>query len=424
MHPRYLRTVTIRSVIWLVILTTGLAFIWVLLARVTWFIPWLQIGVAAVLCVTTFHTLRATAPRPTEGKFADRDLPSLTVAIPARNETKDLEECLRTVLASDYPKLEVIVLDDCSQLPTADVIKGFAQQGVRFIPGKPPAKRWLPKNQAYQALYREASGEIVIFCGVDVRFGVSAVRELVYQMLERNKRMVSVLPVRRDASLQDSYIQPMRYWWELVLPRKLFNRPAVLSTCWAIYREDIHALGSFKATSRSVMPEQYFARELVRKDTYSFLRSSSSLDIVTVKSLEEQRRTALRMRYPQLHKRPEWVYLLLVGYGFFILWPMAWPLVYLADGPWKLSLVAAGLLALTHIQILRATDPTNAAFGAFTLPFAILTDFVLVIDSMLRYEFFAVFWKERNICLPVMHVYPGLPRLDKSGGEEEHTTAT
>ncbi|MCA9331175.1 glycosyltransferase family 2 protein, partial [Candidatus Saccharibacteria bacterium] len=285
---------TLRSIVWLVALSVGFCILSLFFSHYTWLIPWVQIGVATLLCATTFRTLRATAARPTEGRFADRDLPSVTIAIPARNETKDLEECLRTVLASDYPKLEVIVLDDCSQLPTADVVKGFAQQGVRFIPGKPPAKRWLAKNQAYQKLYNEASGDIILFCGVDIRFGVSAVRETVYQMLERHKRMVSVLPVRQHASLQDSYIQPIRYWWELVLPRKFFNRPAVLSTCWAIYHEDIHALGSFKATSRSVMPEQYFARELVRKDAYSFLRSSASLDVATVKSLEEQRRTALR----------------------------------------------------------------------------------------------------------------------------------
>lgn len=148
MHPEYLRTVTVRSGLWLILLSVIFMLTSCLFSAFPEIIPWLQIAVATGLCLITFQTLRATAARPTEGKFADRDLPSLTVAIPARDETKDLEECLRTIIASDYPKLEIIVLDDCSQLPTADIIKGFAQDGVQFIPGKPPAKRWLAKNQA------------------------------------------------------------------------------------------------------------------------------------------------------------------------------------------------------------------------------------------------------------------------------------
>ena len=422
MNPRYLRSATLHSFARLAAVTVVVYGFVALLRPSLLVFAYIQIAAAVILCLSTLRTIRRMTVTPSQGKLADKDLPTVTVAIPARNETKDLEDCLRTIVASDYPKLEIIVLDDCSQLPTADVIKSFAQDGVRFIPGKPPAKRWLAKNQAYQALYEHASGDVIVFCGVDVRLGVSAVREIVYQLLERNKRMIGVLPLRRHASLEDSYIQPMRYWWEIALPRRVFNRPAMLSTCWAIYREDIHGLGSFKAVSRSVMPEQYFARELVAHDGYSFLRSSANLDVTTAKSLTEQRRTALRLRYPQLRKRPEWVYALLLGYGFFLIWPLlGWPVLYLTDGPWKTTLISVLFLVLTHVQILRISDPANTLFAAVTLPVAVITDFVLVVYSMLKYEFFSVFWKERNICLPVMHVYPSLPRLPGGNTDQPNT---
>jgi glycosyltransferase involved in cell wall biosynthesis len=413
MHPTYLWRVTMRSIIWLVGLAGAFVAIGLGFETVPAALQWVQLGFAAVLCASTFRTIRHMNPLPTEGKFADRDLPSVTIAIPARNETKDLEECLRSAIASDYPKLEIIVLDDCSQQKTGDIIKGFAQDGVRFIPGEAPAKRWLAKNQAYQSLYEHASGDIVLFCGVDIRFGVSAVRHIIYQMLERDKRMVSILPMRKHAALDDSYIQPIRYWWEIALPRRLFNRPAVLSSCWAIYREDIHGLGSFKSTSRSVIPEQYFARESVKRDDYSFLRTSPELDISTAKAITDQRSTALRLRYPQLHKRPEFVYALLMVYGISLLGVVfGWPLLYLAGDSWGVTAGAAVLLVLTHIQILRISDPANVLFAAVTLPVAIITDYVLVCQSMIKYEFLSVFWKQRNICLPVMHVYPSLPRID------------
>lgn len=50
-------------------------------------------------------------------------LPLVTVLIPARNEERDIEQCLEAVLAQDYPKgrLEVIVVDGASTDRTAAV---------------------------------------------------------------------------------------------------------------------------------------------------------------------------------------------------------------------------------------------------------------------------------------------------------------
>ncbi len=422
MHRAYLRSVTMRSVLWLVVLGTGCALSYGVFVAWPGVLLGTQFVVACALFATTYVSLKAMAPRQADTSYADRDLPTVTVAIPARNETQDLEACLKSILVNDYPKLEIIVLDDCSQQPTADIIKSFAQDGVRFIPGKPPAKRWLAKNQAYQTLYEHASGDIIVYAGVDTRFGPTSIRQIVYQMLTRQKRMVSVLPIRKHAALEDSYIQPMRYWWEVALPRKLFNRPAVLSTCWAIYREDVYSLGAFKAVSRNVMPEQYFARELVQADAYSFLRSSEGLELETVKSVEGQRRTATRLRYPQLHKRPEWVYVAVLFYGVLLLGPLLLvPYRWLQGDSIAVSLVTGLILVATHTLVLRASDPANVAFSVVTFPIAVLTDMVLMITSMIRYEFFRVTWKDRDICLPVMHVYASLPRLSDNGGENETT---
>ncbi len=83
--------------------------------------------------------------------YYDRDLPTVSVLIPARNETVNLEECLSSLLLSDYPKLEIIVLDDCSvSKHTSDIIKNYAHAGVRFLAGNVPSNDWLAKNYAYQ----------------------------------------------------------------------------------------------------------------------------------------------------------------------------------------------------------------------------------------------------------------------------------
>ena len=96
-------------------------------------------------------------------------LPSVSVCIPARNETHAMSECLESVLASDYPKLEAIVLDDHSSDNTSHIIRAFAHAGVRFVEGDELPDDWLGKNFSLQTLANEASGKIILFMDVDTR---------------------------------------------------------------------------------------------------------------------------------------------------------------------------------------------------------------------------------------------------------------
>jgi chlorobactene glucosyltransferase len=345
--------------------------------------------------------------------YSDKELPTVSLLIPARNETNDLEECLRSALASDYPKLEIIVLDDCSQAKTSDIIKGFAHDGVRFVRGEEPSEHWLAKNQAYEKLRSEASGELLLFCGVDVRFGSHAIKALVTELQARDKQMISVLPHRLSGSLAGAFIQPMRYWWELALPRKIFNRPPVLGTCWLIRSKSIEKLGGFKANSHSILPEAYFARELIKSSDYSFIRANDVLDIQTFKSFSEQRATALRTRYPQLRRRPENVLLLVALELLFLAGPfigLTYGFITNNESLLWLSALSSGLLVVTHVLIVQITSPANTVIALINFPVEVLTEVVIALMSMTRYEFGTVEWKDRNVCIPVMHVIPHLPK--------------
>lgn len=419
MHEEYLRRATARtaSVIGfaqLLVLagTTTLAPLELKFTAVAASIALVQLIAAALIVFVTGRNIYKTRYRQGTTFYSDKEMPTVSVLIPARNETVDLEECLRSVLASDYPKLEIIVLDDCSQLKTSDIIKSFAHDGVRFVKGHEPSDNWLAKNQAYQKLYDEASGELLLFCGVDVRFGPHAISALVTELKNRNKQMISILPHRLSGSLAGAFIQPMRYWWELSLPRRLVNRPPVLSTCWLITSKTMRKMGGFAAVSHSIAPEAYFAREIVRSDGYGFIRSNDTLDIQTRKSFSKQRATAIRTRYPQLRRRPENV-LGLVGVELFLL---LGPFVGLIHGviagssELYISVVACVLLVINHITIMQLTSPANVAVALVNFPLEVITDVAVLVTSMLRYEFGTVEWKDRNVCIPVMHVIPKLPR--------------
>lgn len=424
MHEKYLRQAVRRTSRWLMGMQLGAGLCWGLWLfigippAVLWAaVAVLQLGVAALLLVTMLHRMRRTAwPAATE-HYSDAELPTLTVAIPARNETEDLQQCLETLVACNYPKLEIIVLDDCSQTRrTPEIIRGFAHNGVRFIKGSEPDGIWLPKNRAYDRLATEATGAYILFCGVDIRFTPLALKEIVGTVLARKKRMMSILPERAPAVRSGHALaQVMRYMWELVPPRRLFRRPPVLSSCWIIEKAALQEAGQFNAVRRSIVPEAHFARFAAVTDAYSFMRAGVNPGVQSTKGALEQRNTAVRMRYPQLHRRPENVVLLAAAEVGFILLPF----VILVTGYWLgvgsvailLAAATVAFLLVMYTVVALSTKLGNGLMTVMMLPVVVAYDLLLLHYSMAQYEFSEVDWKGRNVCVPAMHVIPHLPKV-------------
>ncbi|HUC89516.1 MAG TPA: glycosyltransferase [Patescibacteria group bacterium] len=425
MHEGYLHQATRRTTIILIFLQILTALAW--WAWHTWHqdghLVWsvvagLQLLAAIVLLISTIRSLKHTAwPARARTHYKDGELPTLTVAIPARNETDDLQFCLESLVASDYPKMEIIVLDDRSQTRrTPDIIRSFAHDGVRFVLGEEPKETWLPKNQAYDRLLGEASGEMIIFCGVDIRFAPGTLRKIVSEMLVKNKTVMSILPERAPmARSRFALAQAMRYFWELAPPRRQLQRPPVLSSCWAAKSEMLRKAGGFAAVARSIVPEAHFARMAAKTDSYSFMRAGKTLQLTSVKEARDQRDTAIRTRYPQLHRRPENVFV--VSCLEVVFWIM--PFALAIAGYWLgIGLLAVLLAAITSLllivgyeMITSATYISSRSFGIIALPIVVLFDLGMLHYSMWQYELSVVEWKGRNVTLPAMHVIPHLPEI-------------
>jgi len=369
---------------------------------------------AAMLLLVTLRNIRKTEALPFGQTIDYECVPTVSVCIPARNETDDLEACLRSLLSNNYPKLEILVLDDCSQdRHTAEVIRSFAHAGVRFLQGEPaPKEHWLAKNWAYEQLLKEASGEYIVFCGVDVRFEPKSLVSIVSTIMRKKKSMMSIVPEYFDDRGKIRLIQPMRYFWEIAPPRRIFRRPPVLSSCWIINSARMHELGGFSSVTRSIVPEAFFAHSFIANNGYSFVRSSGVLGITSFKVVSEQWDTAVRVRYPQLHRHPEWVMLVTLFETTVLLVPFAYVLFgWLAgvDYIWALAMATVILLWISYGWTIKNTFYKNSLVSALALPAALILDTFLANYSMYRYEFSDIEWKERNVCIPVMHVTPSLP---------------
>ena len=372
-----------------------------------------QVLAAGLLLLTAHVRLRTSAYQTVERA---QTVPTVTVAIPARNETQDLEQCLQSLVRTNYPKLEILVLDDCSQLRrTPEIIRSFAQAGVRFVKGDEIREHWLAKNQAYDSLLDHANGDIVMFCGVDTRFESHTLQTLVDQLVGSEKKMISIMPLRTDAKKPTLvHAQANRYIREFLLPAFMLKRPPVLSSCWLIYKKDILKLGGMDAVRHAVTPEGYFANLLAKRNAYKFTRSDTSVGLTSMKSPQAQSRTAIRTLYPQLQRRPELVLLTLAYYTAVVYGPIVVlllslrhdvPLVYGA-----VSLLSLAMMLAAYLRIARTTNIQALYTAVLYAPFAAVIDLVLLHISMIKYEFSEVIWKGRNVCEPVMHVLPSLPK--------------
>lgn len=138
-------------------------------------VPWLlalAANVAMVRAVGRFP--EAAAPDPARW-------PRLSIVIAACNEAETLEPALATLLAQDYPDLELVVVDDRSTDATGALLDRAAAGDPRLrvihLTELPPG--WLGKVHALHRAMDHVTGELVLFTDADVIFAPGALRRAV-----------------------------------------------------------------------------------------------------------------------------------------------------------------------------------------------------------------------------------------------------
>jgi glycosyltransferase involved in cell wall biosynthesis len=336
-----------------------------------------------------------------------RDLPSVSVCIPARNETHAMTQCLERVIASTYPKLEIIVLDDSSGDNTSTLIKAFAHAGVRFVQGTPLPVGWLGKNHALQGLLNEASGTYVLYIDVDTQIQPDTIGQLVSYIEQEQVSMVSVLPRRQDGWRASVIFGTLRYYWELILHRK--SAPAVASSAWMINRHYLRdQLGGFGLYKNDVQPEAKLAAILSQQHLYRFIIGTSLLGISYEKKWTSQIETSIRLLFPVLGGRLISNLFALAGLLLLNL-PVVVLLAGLVDG-WSVVQTMALWQVCVYSALfglyLDKVWQKGWWIGGLLWPIVIAQECLVLVASIIRYLTRSVTWKGRPITssLPVPEV--------------------
>lgn len=326
------------------------------------------------------------------------DTPSVTVCIPARNEDHVMSDALEQVIASTYPKLEIIVLDDLSGDNTSALIKAYAHEGVRFVEGTKLPAGWLGKNHALQGLLDEASGTYILFMDVDTRLAPDSIEQLVAYARQEDAKMVSVLPRREDGVRASVLFSTLRYFWEIMFHRKA--SPATASNAWLIHRQTLlKRFDGFTAYKDAVQPESRLSAELMASDEYRFLIGTELLGVSYQKKWRSQLSTSVRLLFPLLQLKVP--HSIIAALDLLIVSAPLWILLSGFITGWSINQVITGgffvIFAGLYGIYLKKVWNKGWIIGGLLWSIIVLQEAVLIIVSAIRYSQKAVTWKGRPL---------------------------
>ena len=141
-------------------------------------------------------------------------LPPVSILLPVRNEAHNVEPCLRSLLAQDYPDCEILALDDGSTDGTGEILAALSSQDrrLRVIEGKPPPPGWLGKHWASFQLAQAAPSELLLFTDADTRHHPRALRDAVAALVAEEADLLSALPREIIVSWAERLVVPIIPW--------------------------------------------------------------------------------------------------------------------------------------------------------------------------------------------------------------------
>jgi glycosyltransferase involved in cell wall biosynthesis len=245
------------------------------LRALAWIIAlaWLWKAITAALGLRRVPDLT----RP-EYNLAPPNDPSITVIVPARNESADIAATLQSLLAQDYPSLHIIAIDDRSTDTTGAIMDAQAlHQPARLtilhvneLPGG-----WLGKTHAMALAARHALSlhhpDYLLFTDADILFRSDALRLALAHIASLHADHLVVLPTTIIKSPGEgmllSYLQVMGLWavrpWRIDDPKSL--RDAVGVGAFNLVRTQAYQkIGGYDSLRMEIVEDLAFGRRIKR----------------------------------------------------------------------------------------------------------------------------------------------------------------
>jgi chlorobactene glucosyltransferase len=224
------------------------------------------VAVVCLISLSNLVFLRRLERRPPPGQR-----PRLSALVPARDEERNIERCVRSLLGQKYPNFEVLVLDDHSQDGTRAILARLAREDprLRVLQGQALPQGWLGKPWACHQLGEAAGGELLLFADADTFFHPLCFRNAVSALLVERADLLSAIPYEETCTWGERLIVPLMSWaLHSFLPVGLAQRvqiPALSAGVgqFLLFRRTAYTkIGGFAAVKDEIADDSTLARRV------------------------------------------------------------------------------------------------------------------------------------------------------------------
>lgn len=202
----------------------------------------------------------------------DGNLPFVSVLIPARNEEHSIEACVLSLLQQDYPRYEVIVLDDGSEDGTWEILcrlQGTSGARLRIVRGKTLPEGWHGKAWACRQLSEIGGGDLLLFTDADTRHRSGTLRRSVTALQRAGADMLTITPYQETRGFWEKLVIPLVYFILMCyLPLRLVRTSPKTAFCSAIgqfilFKRDIYLrTGGHGAVKNAIVEDVWLCRTI------------------------------------------------------------------------------------------------------------------------------------------------------------------
>ncbi len=202
-----------------------------------------------------------------------RELPLISILVPARNEEANIANCIECLIKQDYANYEIIIIDDNSTDKTYEIAINYANKypniKVLKCPEKPEG--WLGKSYALHYGVQQAKGNYFAFIDADVTLSNKIISKAYWFLNEHRAAMISLLPTLVNRTFWEHTIQPvMGFMIVLSFPHHLVNNPkssrVVANGQFILFERDAYfKIGGHEAIKSELVEDVELAR-LVKKN--------------------------------------------------------------------------------------------------------------------------------------------------------------
>lgn len=184
---------------------------------------------------------------------------TVSIMIPMRNEQKNVNDVLSSVVNSKYAPMNVLVADDHSEDETFPLLLSWTWTHPELTLLKVDAlpKGWTGKNFTCASLSDKANGDILIFMDADVRISVDAITASVLFLKKHNLDFLSVFPDQKKLTPVERVCLPiMDFFLYAFLPLLLMEKTtwpafAAANGQWIVVRKEAYQKAGGHTSIRS-----------------------------------------------------------------------------------------------------------------------------------------------------------------------------